>query len=59
MAPATTRLTYEFEELAAATPGPGLAQVTRDPSHNVPLKNNVRYRALVERLETEMRATKL
>lgn len=47
------------EELLAATPGPGPAHIARDPFLTVPLAKNERYRALVERLEAQMRSTKL
>ena len=47
------------EELLAATPGPGPAHIARDPFLTVPLAKNERYRALVQRLEAQMRSTEL
>jgi hypothetical protein len=41
------------------TPGPGPAEITRDPLYALPLAQNARYQAVVNRLEAQMRATKL
>ena len=48
-----------LEALAVAQPpfSPGL--ITRDPLFCVPLAGNVRYRALVDRTEAQMRARAL
>jgi tetratricopeptide (TPR) repeat protein len=48
-----------LEELMNITPGPGPAEITRDPLYALPLAQNARYQALVNRLEAQMRATKL
>jgi TolB-like protein/tetratricopeptide (TPR) repeat protein len=48
-----------LEHLATATPGPGPAEITRDPLFTIPLAHNARYQQLSERLEAQMRATKL
>jgi TolB-like protein len=48
-----------LEELSTAIPGPGPASIARDPLFAIPLAENPRFRALVERLEQQMRATHL
>jgi TolB-like protein/DNA-binding winged helix-turn-helix (wHTH) protein len=48
-----------LENLATVEPGAYPADITRDPFYNVPLANNSRYRALADRLEAQIAATKL
>jgi tetratricopeptide (TPR) repeat protein len=48
-----------LERLASTTPGLSPAAIARDPLYATPLAQNVRYRALVSRLEDEMRQTRL
>jgi hypothetical protein len=48
-----------LEEYSKARPGPGPAMITRDPLFTVPLARNARYRALADRLEAQMRSTRL
>jgi tetratricopeptide (TPR) repeat protein len=48
-----------LEEYSGAMPGPGPALIARDPLFNVPLADNERYRALADRLEAQMRSTRL
>lgn len=48
-----------LEELSTATPGAGPAWITRDPTYNVPLAKNPRYRALADRLEAQVRSSEL
>jgi tetratricopeptide (TPR) repeat protein len=48
-----------LEQLATSIPGPGPAEITRDPLYTIPLAHNVRFQQLVARLEAQMRATKL
>jgi tetratricopeptide (TPR) repeat protein len=48
-----------LEQLGSAVPGLGPARFTRDPLFSVPLARNARYRALADRLEAQMRSTRL
>jgi hypothetical protein len=48
-----------LEEYSSAKPGPGPALIARDPLFSVPLAENERYRALADRLEAQMRSTRL
>jgi TolB-like protein len=48
-----------LEQLATTIPGPGPAEITRDPLYTTPLAHNAHYQQLVARLEAQMRATKL
>jgi TolB-like protein/DNA-binding winged helix-turn-helix (wHTH) protein len=48
-----------LQELATGRPGVGPAVITRDPLLTVPLGKLTAYRALVDRLESEMRVMKL
>jgi TolB-like protein len=48
-----------LEELSRVEAGLGPAEITRDPLYHVPLADNPRYRALKEKLEAQMAATRL
>jgi hypothetical protein len=48
-----------LEGRAAATPGPGPAEIVRDPLYTIPLAKNARFQKLSARLEAQMREIKL
>jgi TolB-like protein len=48
-----------LEHIATRIPGPGPAEIARDPLYTVPLAHNARYQQLNARLEAQMRAMKL
>jgi len=48
-----------LERLATEEPGLPPAMIVREPTYAVPLRDDARFRALAERLEAQMAATKL
>jgi len=48
-----------LERLATEEPGLAPADIAREPKFSVPLRDDARFRALAERLEAQMAATRL
>jgi hypothetical protein len=45
-----------LEQLSTQFPMLGPAEITRDPFYGIPLRNSVRYQALVQKLDAEIAA---